>query len=70
LQVGNLLGGAVITEYIYALPGVGNLVVDSIFARDFPLVQGVVLLTACGFLVVNFVVDVLYGYLDPRIRLS
>jgi peptide/nickel transport system permease protein len=68
LQVGNLLGGAVITEYIYGLPGIGQLAVDSIFARDFPLVQGVVLLTACGFLVVNFVVDVLYGILDPRIR--
>lgn len=68
LQIGNLLGGAVITEYIYGLPGIGQLAVDSIFARDFPLVQGVVLLTACGFLVVNFVVDVLYGVLDPRIR--
>ena len=68
LQVGNLLGGAVITEYIYGLPGIGQLAVDSIFARDFPLVQGVVLLTACGFLIVNFGVDVLYGVLDPRIR--
>ena len=70
LQVGNLLGGAVITEYIYGLPGIGQLAVDSIFARDFPLVQGVVLLTACGFLVVNFVVDVLYAAVDPQVRLG
>jgi peptide/nickel transport system permease protein len=68
LQLGALIGGAVITEYIFALPGVGRLVVDSIFSRDYPLVQGVILLIALAFVVCNLVVDLLYGLLDPRIR--
>jgi peptide/nickel transport system permease protein len=68
LQLGTLIGGAVITEYVFALPGVGRLVVDAVFARDYPTVQGVVLLIAVGFIASNFLVDVLYGYLDPRIR--
>jgi peptide/nickel transport system permease protein len=68
LQVGALLGGAVITETIFVLPGVGQLVVDSIFRRDFPLVQGAVLFICLAHLGVNLVVDVLYGFLDPRIR--
>jgi len=68
LQLGTLIGGAVITEYVFALPGVGRLVVDAVFARDYPLVQGVVLLIALGFIVSNLVVDVLYGWIDPRIR--
>jgi peptide/nickel transport system permease protein len=68
LQLGTLVGGAVITEYVYALPGVGRLVVDAVFARDYPLVQGVVLLIALAFIVCNLVVDVLYGWIDPRIR--
>ncbi|HET7341213.1 MAG TPA: ABC transporter permease, partial [Methylomirabilota bacterium] len=68
LNVGTLIGGAVITEYVFALPGVGRLVVDAVFARDYPLVQGVVLLIALGFIVTNLVVDVLYGWIDPRIR--
>ena len=70
LQTGNLIGGAVITEYVFGIPGVGRLVVDSIFSKDYPMVQGVVLLTALAFVTVNLVVDVLYGYLDPRIRYS
>jgi peptide/nickel transport system permease protein len=70
LQFGTLIGGAVITEYVFAIPGVGRLVVDSVFARDYPLVQGVVLLICCGFILCNLVVDILYGWLDPRIRLS
>ena len=70
LQFGTLIGGAVITEYVFALPGVGRLVVDAVFARDYPLVQGVVLLIAVGFIVSNLVVDILYGWLDPRIRYS
>lgn len=70
LQFGSLIGGAVITEYIFALPGVGRLVVDAVFARDYPLVQGVVLLIAVGFIVSNLVVDVVYGWIDPRIRYS
>jgi peptide/nickel transport system permease protein len=68
LQLGALVGGAVITEYIFALPGVGRLVVDSIFSRDYPLVQGVILLIAIGFVLSNLVVDIVYGWLDPRIR--
>ncbi len=70
LQVGALLGGAVITETIFALPGIGRLVVNSIFEKDFPLVQGSVLFIALVYLFVNLAVDVLYAYLDPRIRLS
>jgi peptide/nickel transport system permease protein len=68
LQLGTLIGGAVITEYVFALPGVGRLVVDAVFARDYPLVQGVVLLIAVGFILSNLAVDVLYGFIDPRIR--
>jgi len=68
LQLGTLIGGAVITEYVFALPGVGRLVVDAVFARDYPLVQGVVLLIAVGFIVSNLVVDLVYGWIDPRIR--
>ena len=70
LQTGNLIGGAVITEFVFGIPGVGRLVVDSIFSKDYPMVQGVVLLTALAFVTVNLLVDVLYGYLDPRIRYS
>jgi peptide/nickel transport system permease protein len=69
LQLGTLIGGAVITEYVFALPGVGRLVVDAVFARDYPLVQGVILLIAVGFIVSNLLVDLLYGWLDPRIRI-
>jgi peptide/nickel transport system permease protein len=58
----------VITEYVFALPGVGRLVVDAVFARDYPLVQGVVLLIALGFIASNLLVDLLYGLIDPRLR--
>ena len=68
LQLGTLIGGAVITEYVFALPGVGRLVVDAVFARDYPLVQGVVLLIALGYILSNLAVDLLYGWIDPRIR--
>jgi len=68
LQLGTLIGGAVITEYVFALPGVGRMVVDAVFARDYPLVQGVVLLIAVGFILSNLAVDLLYGWIDPRIR--
>jgi len=70
LQFGALIGGAVITEYVFALPGLGRLVVDAVFARDYPLVQGVVLLIAFGFILSNLLVDLAYGWLDPRIRYS
>src|SRR5262249_26510359 len=68
LQFGQLLGGAVITEIVFAIPGVGRLVVDGIAARDFPIVQGSVLYLSVSFVFVNLLVDVLYTYIDPRIR--
>jgi peptide/nickel transport system permease protein len=67
LQVGALLGGAILIETIFALPGIGRLAVDSIFARDFPVVQGVVLFLALVRVLSNLVADLLYGRLDPRI---
>ncbi|RAY10976.1 ABC transporter permease [Actinomadura craniellae] len=68
LNLGALIGGAVIIEMLFGLPGVGRLIVDSIFARDYLVVQGGVLLVAVGYVVVNFAIDLLYGLLDPRIR--
>jgi peptide/nickel transport system permease protein len=68
LNIGRLIGGAVITESIFALPGVGRLLVESIYLRDFVILQGGVLLVAIGFVLVNFFVDLLYAALDPRIR--
>lgn len=69
LQVGNLLGGAVIVETIFGWPGIGRLLVDAIFHRDYPLVQAAILFITAGFVAVNLLVDLSYGYLDPRIRL-
>jgi peptide/nickel transport system permease protein len=68
VQAGYLLGGAVLTETVFAWPGVGTLMVQGILARDFPLVQGCVLVVALSFVVINLVVDLLYAWLDPRIR--
>jgi peptide/nickel transport system permease protein len=68
VQAGYLLGGAVLTETVFAWPGVGTLMVQGILARDFPLVQGCVLVVALTFAVINLGVDLLYAYLDPRIR--
>lgn len=68
LSVGGLLGGAVITENIFGLPGVGRLAIDAINNRDYPMIQGTVLLVATTFVFVNLVVDILYVYVDPRIR--
>jgi peptide/nickel transport system permease protein len=70
LQIAGLLGGAVIIETIFALPGNGQLLVTAIFSRDFPVVQGIVVVTALAFIFINLIVDVLYATLDPRIRLS
>ena len=70
LQLGFLIGGTVVVETVFAWPGVGLLVVDSIFARDYPVVQGVVLVIAVLIVVINLLVDVIYTVLDPRIRLS
>jgi ABC-type dipeptide/oligopeptide/nickel transport system permease component len=68
LQLGALLGGAVVTETIFSRPGRGRLAVDAIAGRDFPLVQGTVLFAAATYVLVNLVVDVLYAAIDPRIR--
>jgi peptide/nickel transport system permease protein len=68
LQIGALLGGAVITESIFAWPGMGKLIVDAIFFRDFPVVQTVLILSATVFVVINLAVDLLYTVIDPRIR--
>lgn len=70
LEFGALLGGAVITETIFAVPGLGRLAVSSVFTRDYPVVQGVVFVAAIAVSVVNLSVDLLYTYLDPRIRLG
>lgn len=69
LQFGTLLGGAVLTETVFAWPGLGRLLVDSISARDFPMVQGIIFVFAAMFIVVNVVTDLLYTVVDPRVRL-
>jgi ABC-type dipeptide/oligopeptide/nickel transport system permease component len=68
LQFGAVLTGAVITETIFAWPGIGRLLIQSITTRDYPLVQGCILLIAVTYVTVNLVTDLLYGVLDPRIR--
>jgi peptide/nickel transport system permease protein len=70
LQVGRLLGGSTVVETIFAWPGVGRLVLEAVYARDYPLLQGAVLFLACTYVIVNLLVDVLYKWLDPRISLS
>jgi len=70
LQLGYLLGGAVVTETVFAWPGIGRLVVQSILARDFPVVQASVLILAVTFVLLNLITDLLYGVLDPRIKLQ
>ena len=70
LQIGILLGGTVVVEEVFTLPGVGRLVLWSIYQRDYPLTQSTILFIAVMFMTINLAVDVLYGYLDPRIRYS
>ena len=70
IQLGRLLGGAVIVEQVFGLPGLGTLLVSSITGRDYPMVQGAVLLIGVTFMLVQFVVDLSYVYLDPRIRFT
>ncbi len=70
LQTASLLGGAVFIETVFSLPGVGRLALDSMMQRDYPLVQGTILVISFLFVMVNLIVDLLYGLLDPRIRLS
>ena len=68
LQFGTLLGGGVVTETVFSWPGIGRLAVQSIYNRDYPVVQCVVFLSAVAFIVINFAIDLVYGALDPRIR--
>lgn len=70
LQLGALISGAVITEQIFVIPGFGKLVVDAIFQRDYPIIEGVTLVTVVGYVLVNLVVDLTYSFLNPRIRVS
>jgi peptide/nickel transport system permease protein len=70
LQMGALMSGAVVTEQIFVVPGFGRLIVEAVFTRDYPLVQGVVLLTASSYVLINLLVDVSYSLLDPRIRVG
>jgi peptide/nickel transport system permease protein len=70
LQTGILLGGTVVVEEVFTLPGVGRLVLWSIYQRDYPLTQGTILFVAVLFMAINLAVDLLYSYLDPRIRYS
>jgi peptide/nickel transport system permease protein len=70
LQMGALMSGAVVTEQIFVVPGFGRLIVEAVFTRDYPLVQGVVLLTASFYVLINLLVDVSYSLLDPRIRVT
>jgi peptide/nickel transport system permease protein len=68
INIGRLIGGALIVETIFALPGIGRLLVSALYTRDLIILQGVVLFVACGFVLMNFVVDMCYAVLDPRIR--
>ncbi|MBY3307667.1 ABC transporter permease [Rhizobium laguerreae] len=68
LQLGQLMGGVVVTETVFAWPGIGKLTVDAIFARDFPVVQGAILISAALFVAINLVTDLVYTVLDPRLR--
>jgi peptide/nickel transport system permease protein len=70
LQLGGLISGAVVTERIFALPGFGKLTLDSVFTRDYPVIQGVVLVVTLAYILINLAVDVLYSVIDPRIRVA
>jgi peptide/nickel transport system permease protein len=70
LQLGGLISGAVVTEQIFGLPGFGKMTVDAVFQRDYPVIQGVVLITATAYIAINFLVDLLYSLIDPRIRVG
>jgi peptide/nickel transport system permease protein len=70
LQLGTLISGAVVTERIFALPGFGKMTVDAVFQRDYPVIQAVVLVTASAYVLINFLVDLAYSLIDPRIRVT
>jgi len=68
IQFGRMLGGAIIVETVFAYPGLGKLLIDSVFGRDYPVIQGCALIFAISFALTNLFVDILYAYLDPRIH--
>jgi peptide/nickel transport system permease protein/oligopeptide transport system permease protein len=68
LELGALLGGAVVTETVFAWPGIGLLAVQAVIARDYPIVQAVVVIVAASFVLINLLVDLMYSYLDPRVK--
>jgi peptide/nickel transport system permease protein len=68
IGIGILIGGVVVTESVYAIPGLGRLTVDAVLARDFPTIQGVILFFSVIYILVNLLIDLLYVFLDPRIR--
>ncbi|GAB2907328.1 ABC transporter permease [Rhodococcus aerolatus] len=70
VQLGGLISGAVVTEQIFGLPGFGKMTIDAVFQRDYPVIQAVVLVTAAAYIVINFLVDLLYSVIDPRIRVE
>jgi peptide/nickel transport system permease protein len=70
LQLGGLIAGAVVTERIFGLPGIGKLTLDSVFTRDYPVIQAVVLVITAAYIVINLLVDMLYTVIDPRMRVS
>jgi peptide/nickel transport system permease protein len=70
LQITNLLSGSVVVEAVFGLPGLGNLLIRAVFSRDFPMIQGVMLITVLMVVVVNLLVDISYGYFNPKVRSS
>ncbi len=68
IMTGYLLGGAIVVEQVFAIPGLGRLILGAIAERNYPLLQATILLVTCGFVVINFVVDMLYLAIDPRVR--
>ena len=70
LQIAGLFSGSIVTETIFAWPGVGRFTVQAIYSRDFPTVQAIILIMASVIIFINLIVDILYSYLDPRIRFS
>jgi peptide/nickel transport system permease protein len=70
LQLGGLIGGAIVTEQIFVIPGFGKLIIDSVAQRNYPVLQGAVLIAVTGYVLVNLAVDIAYAYLNPRMRLS
>ena len=70
LQMGGLLSGAVLTETVFGLAGVGRMLVEAIYARDYPIIQTFTVMVAVAYMLINLIVDISYGFLDPRVRLE